>query len=62
MGRIGVILSLLVSVLAVRALGETDVNPVSGVGKLSQVLLNLILLIPSRLLLHWLRRTTLRQT
>jgi hypothetical protein len=34
---VGVILSLVVSVLAVRALGETDVNPVSGVGKLSQV-------------------------
>ena len=32
-----VILALLVAVLAVRALGETDLNPVSGVGKLSQV-------------------------
>jgi hypothetical protein len=27
----------LVALLAVRALGETDMNPVSGVGKLSQV-------------------------
>eukprot|EP01127_Copromyxa_protea_P015255 TRINITY_DN435_c0_g1_i1.p1 TRINITY_DN435_c0_g1~~TRINITY_DN435_c0_g1_i1.p1 ORF type:complete len:657 (+),score=104.12 TRINITY_DN435_c0_g1_i1:100-2070(+) len=39
---IGVFLSLLVSVLAVRALGETDVNPVSGVGKLSQVVFALV--------------------
>lgn len=31
------ILALLVAVLAVRALGQTDLNPVSGVGKLSQV-------------------------
>jgi len=30
-------LSLFVSILAVRALGETDVNPVSGVGKISQL-------------------------
>lgn len=29
-------LALLVAVLAVRALGQTDLNPVSGVGKLSQ--------------------------
>ncbi|KAK9866588.1 hypothetical protein WJX84_002121 [Apatococcus fuscideae] len=33
-----VILALLVAVLAVRALGETDLNPVSGVGKLSQLI------------------------
>lgn len=33
----GVLVALLVAVLAVRALGETDLNPVSGVGKLSQV-------------------------
>ena len=32
-----VALALFVAVLAVRALGETDLNPVSGVGKLSQV-------------------------
>jgi hypothetical protein len=31
-----VALALLVAVLAVRALGQTDLNPVSGVGKLSQ--------------------------
>lgn len=33
-------LALLVAVLAVRALGQTDLNPVSGVGKLSQVCIN----------------------
>ena len=33
-------LALLVAVLAVRALGQTDLNPVSGVGKLSQVCSN----------------------
>ncbi|KAJ8602126.1 hypothetical protein CTAYLR_001634 [Chrysophaeum taylorii] len=32
----------LVSVLAVRALGETDLNPVSGVGKLSQLVFAVI--------------------
>ncbi len=31
-----VAVALLVAVLAVRALGQTDLNPVSGVGKLSQ--------------------------
>lgn len=30
-------LAMLVAVLAVRALGETDLNPVSGIGKLAQV-------------------------
>jgi len=39
---IGVLLSLIVSVLAVRALGQTDINPVSGVGKLSQLAFALI--------------------
>lgn len=34
---VGVAIALLVALLAVRALGETDLNPVSGVGKLSQV-------------------------
>ena len=34
---VAVVLALLVAVLAVRALGQTDLNPVSGVGKLSQV-------------------------
>eukprot|EP00656_Telonema_subtile_P002509 TRINITY_DN11115_c0_g1_i1.p1 TRINITY_DN11115_c0_g1~~TRINITY_DN11115_c0_g1_i1.p1 ORF type:complete len:528 (-),score=107.01 TRINITY_DN11115_c0_g1_i1:8-1591(-) len=36
-GCVGVLLSCLVTVLAVRALGQTDMNPVSGVGKLSQI-------------------------
>lgn len=34
---VALVLALLVAVLAVRALGQTDLNPVSGVGKLSQV-------------------------
>ncbi|EIE19928.1 OPT superfamily oligopeptide transporter [Coccomyxa subellipsoidea C-169] len=37
-----VAVALLVAVLAVRALGQTDLNPVSGVGKLSQVVFALI--------------------
>ncbi|KAM9969003.1 hypothetical protein ACTFIW_000410 [Dictyostelium discoideum] len=39
---IAVVLSLLTSVLAVRALGETDINPVSGIGKISQILFAVI--------------------
>ncbi|KAK7050932.1 OPT superfamily [Paramarasmius palmivorus] len=35
---IGFILGGLLSILAVRALGETDINPVSGLGKISQLL------------------------
>ena len=47
-----IILAVFVAVLAVRALGETDLNPVSGVGKLSQVGLDL----PSILyLFFWLQ-------
>jgi len=34
---VAVVLALLVALLAVRALGQTDLNPVSGVGKISQV-------------------------
>ncbi|KAF5367511.1 hypothetical protein D9758_003763 [Tetrapyrgos nigripes] len=34
---LGYILGGLLSVLAVRALGETDINPVSGLGKISQL-------------------------
>ncbi|ODQ50021.1 OPT superfamily oligopeptide transporter [Saitoella complicata NRRL Y-17804] len=33
-----ILLALLLSVLGVRALGETDLNPVSGIGKISQLL------------------------
>jgi len=39
---IAVVFSLLVAVLAVRALGETDLNPVSGIGKVSQLLFAVI--------------------
>lgn len=35
-------LSMFLSILAVRALGETDLNPVSGLGKLSQLIFSLI--------------------
>ncbi|KAK9762552.1 OPT superfamily [Basidiobolus ranarum] len=34
---LSIVLACLLSVLAVRALGETDLNPVSGIGKISQV-------------------------
>ncbi|KAK9453884.1 OPT oligopeptide transporter protein-domain-containing protein [Dipodascopsis uninucleata] len=37
-----VLLALLLSILGVRALGETDLNPVSGIGKISQLLFALI--------------------
>jgi len=36
------VLSCLVAVLAVRALGQTDLNPVSGVGKLSQLVFAIV--------------------
>lgn len=39
---LAVLFSLLVSVLAIRALGETDLNPVSGIGKVSQLLFAII--------------------
>lgn len=35
---IGLILACILSLLGVRALGETDLNPVSGIGKISQLL------------------------
>ena len=42
--QIGVsaLLACLIAVLAVRALGQTDLNPVSAVGKLSQILFALL--------------------
>jgi uncharacterized oligopeptide transporter (OPT) family protein len=40
---IAIVLALFLSVLGVRALGETDLNPVSGIGKLSQLLFALII-------------------
>ncbi|ODV84394.1 hypothetical protein CANARDRAFT_8747 [[Candida] arabinofermentans NRRL YB-2248] len=40
---VSILLSLLLSVLGVKALGETDLNPVSGIGKLSQLIFALII-------------------
>ena len=40
---IAIFLALFLSVMGVRALGETDLNPVSGIGKLSQLLFALII-------------------
>uniref|UniRef100_A0A6B2L039 Uncharacterized protein n=1 Tax=Arcella intermedia TaxID=1963864 RepID=A0A6B2L039_9EUKA len=39
---IATILSLFVAILGVRALGETDVNPVSGVGKVTQLIFGVV--------------------
>ena len=38
-----IILAMFFSILGVRALGETDLNPVSGIGKLSQLIFALII-------------------
>ncbi|CAB4257226.1 similar to Saccharomyces cerevisiae YGL114W Putative protein of unknown function [Maudiozyma barnettii] len=40
---IALIFALLLSILGIRALGETDLNPVSGIGKLSQLIFALII-------------------
>lgn len=40
---IALILALFLSILGIRALGETDLNPVSGIGKISQLLFALII-------------------
>ncbi|KAK6202837.1 OPT oligopeptide transporter protein-domain-containing protein [Scheffersomyces amazonensis] len=40
---VAIILALFFSVLGVRALGETDLNPVSGIGKLSQLIFALVI-------------------
>ena len=40
---VSIVLALFLSVLGVRALGETDLNPVSGIGKISQLLFALII-------------------
>ena len=42
-----VLFMLLIAVLAVRALGQTDLNPVSAVGKLSQILFALLATVTS---------------
>lgn len=39
---LSVLISFLIGVLAVRALGQTDLNPVSAVGKLSQIVFALV--------------------
>ncbi len=39
---LGIILASLFAILGVRALGETDLNPVSGIGKISQLIFALI--------------------
>ncbi|MFC2170497.1 OPT family oligopeptide transporter [Calditrichota bacterium] len=38
MGVLAVILSLFIAAIAVRATGETDINPVGGMGKITQVI------------------------
>jgi OPT family oligopeptide transporter len=40
---VSVVLALLLSVMGVRALGETDLNPVSGISKLTQLVFALII-------------------
>lgn len=40
---VAIILALFFSVLGVRALGETDLNPVSGIGKLSQLIFAVVI-------------------
>lgn len=40
---IAIVFALLFSILGVRALGETDLNPVSGIGKLSQLVFALVI-------------------
>ncbi|EGW30565.1 uncharacterized protein SPAPADRAFT_63401 [Spathaspora passalidarum NRRL Y-27907] len=40
---VAIILAMLFSVLGVRALGETDLNPVSGIGKLSQLIFAVVI-------------------
>ncbi|KAK9472494.1 OPT oligopeptide transporter protein-domain-containing protein [Dipodascopsis tothii] len=37
-----ILIALVLSILGVRALGETDLNPVSGIGKISQLLFALV--------------------
>eukprot|EP00210_Caulerpa_lentillifera_P008048 g7685.t1 len=39
---IAVLLAALVAILAVRALGETDLNPASGIGKISQIVFSIL--------------------
>lgn len=39
---VAIVMALFLSILGVRALGETDLNPVSGIGKISQLLFAII--------------------
>lgn len=51
---VAIFLALMFSILAVRALGETDLNPVSGIGKLSQLLFAVVIPAnhPSKILIN----------
>ena len=40
---VAIVIALVLSVLGVRALGETDLNPVSGIGKVSQLIFALVI-------------------
>lgn len=40
---ISIVMAFFLSILAVRSLGETDLNPVSGIGKISQFIISLII-------------------
>jgi uncharacterized oligopeptide transporter (OPT) family protein len=40
---IAVLMALVLSIMGVRALGETDLNPVSGISKLAQLFFALII-------------------
>ncbi|KAF7730159.1 hypothetical protein EC973_002767 [Apophysomyces ossiformis] len=43
MSLLAIVIAMFLSVLGVRALGETDLNPVSGIGKISQVIFALVI-------------------
>ncbi|KAI9491800.1 OPT oligopeptide transporter protein-domain-containing protein [Zychaea mexicana] len=43
MAILAIAVAMFLSVLAVRALGETDLNPVSGIGKISQVIFAMVM-------------------
>ena len=58
MPLIAVVFSVFVSILSVRALGETDLAPVSGIGKVSQLLFALVA--PGSAYLHNLLRLLFR--
>ena len=43
MTLISIVVAMFLSILGVRALGETDLNPVSGIGKISQILFSALM-------------------